>query len=113
MTVQVNTSGSQTCTVTTEHTLATVTDARVLVAAFDFNASANGATPDLFEIRIYTKTRSSDTERLLKVWSIIGAQSEVAWESPPKISPHHYKLTLKQTQGTSRAVPWAIYEPGQ
>lgn len=113
MTVQVNTSGSQTCTVTTEHTLATVTDARVLQSALDFNASVNGTTPDLFEVRVYGKARSSDTERLIKCWSLIGAQTEILFITPPLISPHSYKLTLKQTQGTGRAVPWAIYEPGQ
>lgn len=109
MAVSVKDSGSQTCTVTTEHTLATITDAGVYQAELDFNASVNGTTPDLFEVRLYSKARSGDTERLQKVWSIIGAQSEINFLTPPKISPHHYKLTLKQTQGTSRVVPWAIY----
>jgi len=113
VTVQVNTSGSQTATITTEHTLATVTDARVLQLVVDVNAMTNGATPDLLELRWYGKARSSDTERLIKVWSLIGAQSEALWISPPLISPHHAKFTLKQTQGTGRAFPWAIYEPGQ
>lgn len=109
MTAAVKDSGSQTCTVTTEHTLSTITDAGVYQAALDFNASVNGTTPDLFEVRLYGKARSADTERLIKAWSLIGAQSEVLFISPPLISPHHYKLTLKQTQGTGRVVPWAVY----
>lgn len=113
MTVQVNTSGAQAATVTTEHTLATVTDARVLQASVDITDLVNGATPDILEMRLYSKARTGDTERLVKVWSFIGAQSELLWFSPPLISPHYYKLTLKQTQGTSRTFEWAISEPGQ
>lgn len=109
MAAAVKTSGSQAATVTTEHTLATVTDAGVYQAAIDVSDLVNGATPDLLEIRIYGKARSSDTERLIKVWSLIGAQTEALWLSPPFISPHHYKLTINQIQGTSRTFEWAIY----
>jgi hypothetical protein len=113
VTVQVNTSGAQAATVTTEHTLATVTDARVLQAFIEVQPMTNGATPDLVEIRYYDKARTGDTERLVKVWSLIGAQSELLWISPPVVSPHYYKLTLKQTQGTGRTFNWSIREPGQ
>lgn len=109
MAAAVKTSGSQAATVTTEHTLATVTDPGVYQAAIDVSDLVNGSTPDLLEIRIYGKARSSDTERLIKVWSLIGLQTEALWLSPPFISPHSYKLTINQTQGTSRTFEWAIY----
>lgn len=106
----VNTSGSQTATITTEHTLATVTAAKNLQAAIDVSAMVGGTTPDITEFRIYGKARTSDTERLICVRSLQGVQTENLWISVPLMSPHHYKLTLKQTQGTGRAYPWAIYE---
>lgn len=111
MAATVNTSGSQTATISTEHTLATVTTATVLVLSVDVAAMVGGTTPDILELRIYGKARTSDTERLLKVWSFVGVQFETLFESVPFISPHHFKATLKQTQGTGRAYPWAIYQP--
>lgn len=109
MTASVVDSGSQTTTVTTEHTLSTYTTAGVLYFVADFNASAGGSTPDVFEVRYYGKARSSDTERLMEIFSLQGAQVAPLVAFKPIISPHHTKITLKQTQGTSRAVPWAIY----
>lgn len=109
MTVAVKTSGSQTATVTTEHDLATVTDAGVYQLAVDVANMTGGSTPDILELRIYGKARSSDTERLLKAYSLVGAQSETLFVAPALISPHHMRCTLKQAQGTGRAFPWAIY----
>lgn len=105
----VNTSGSQTATITTEHTLATITTAGTFVLAVDLNAMVGGTTPDILELRIYGKARSGDTERLIRCWPFLGVQVEILWQSIPIMSPHHYKATLKQTQGTGRAFPWAIY----
>lgn len=110
MALSVNTSGSQTCTVTTEHDLATITSANVYVLALDLNASVGGTTPDIFEVREYGKARSSDTERLIKCYTVVGAQVEILFQTIPRVSPHHIRYTIKQTQGTSRAVPWAVYQ---
>jgi hypothetical protein len=109
MTVAVKTSGAQAATISTEHTLATVTDAGVYQSTIEVDALVNGTTPDLLEIRLYGKVRSGDSEKLIKVWSLIGLQSETQWVSPPLMSPHYYKLTLKQMQGTGRTFEWAIY----
>lgn len=110
MAVAVKTSGSQTATVTTEHTLATVTDAGVYQLAVDVNNMAGGATPDILELRVYGKARTGDTERLIDLHTLVGAQtSKPLFQGKPYISPHHMKVTLKQTQGTGRAFPWAIY----
>lgn len=113
MTVAVKTSGSQKCTITTEHDLATVTDAGVYQLALDLNEMLDGTTPDIIEVRQYGKARSSDTERLEEVWTFIGAQGRPLWRSPPVISPHSVKYTIKQTQGAAtsplRSFPWAVY----
>ena len=110
MALSVNTSGSQTATVTTEHTLATVTDANVFVLTVDVSAMTNGAPADRVTIREYGKARSSDTERLLKSYFIMGAQAETLFQTVPRVSPHHVRYTLTQDTGTSRAFPWAIYQ---
>lgn len=100
--------GSQTSVVTTEHTLATVTDPGTYQLVVDLAAMV---AADVVELRIYGKARSSDTERLLyrgTYGPIPGGQPLVT--SVPIISPHHLKATLKQTAGSARAYPWAIYE---
>lgn len=109
MAVAVKTSGSQTTSGTTEHDLATVTDAGAYCLSLDINALANGSTPDTLEARIYTKCRSSDTERLLKVYTFVGLQTEAIFESPTRLSPHHSRYTIKMAAGSNRAVPWAVY----
>jgi hypothetical protein len=109
MAAAVNTSGSQTCTISTEHTLATVTDAGVYQVALDLNALADGSTPDILTVRVYGKARSSDSERLMESWEFIGAQGKPLWRSNPELSPHYFKVTITQSQGTGRAVLWAVY----
>ncbi|MBI1214141.1 MAG: hypothetical protein GC190_21980 [Alphaproteobacteria bacterium] len=109
MSVSVVDSNSQTATIGTEHTLSTLTGAGVYQVVIDLSNMAGGATPDITEVRLYGKARSTDTERLIKCWSFQGVQSEALWFSPPLISPHDYKVTLKQIQGTGRAYPWAVY----
>ena len=104
----VNTSGSQTATISTEHTLATIATDGVFVLSVDISAMVAG---DLLELKIYGKARTGDTERLLHR----GSYGPIAVATPlvqsvPIISPHHFKATLTQTAGTGRAFPWAIYE---
>lgn len=106
----VKTSGSQTCTISTEHTLATITDAGIYQLHLDLANLADGTTPDILTVKLYTKCRSSDTERLSEAWEFIGAQGKPNWRSNPELSPHHVKFTITQSQGTGRAIPWAVYE---
>lgn len=106
MTVAVVSSGSQTATISTEHTLATETTAGVFVLVVDLAALAGG---DVVELRVYGKARSSDTERLLHVGTYAHVQAAPLVMSVPVVSPHHFKATLKQVAGTGRAFPWATY----
>lgn len=104
----VNTSGSQTATISTEHTLATVSAAGVFVLSVDISALAAN---DILILRVYGKARTSDTERLLHkgVYGPIAVATPLV-QSVPIVSPHHFKATLLQSAGTGRAFPWAIYE---
>lgn len=107
MTASVNTSGSQTASISTEHTLATVSTAGTFQLVVD---TANLVNGDELTLRIYGKARSSDTERLLYTTSYAHVQTENLKASLAVVSPHHMKVTLEQTAGTGRAFPWAVYE---
>lgn len=109
MAATVRTSGSQSCTISTEHALATVTDAGVYQLALDLAALADGSTPDILTVRAYGKARTGDTERLMESWEFVGAQSKALFRTNPEISPHSVRYTITQSQGTGRAIPWAIY----
>ena len=102
-------SSSQTATIDTEHTLATVTAVGIYQLVVDV---ANLALGDTLELRVYGKARSTDTERLEQFVSIEHAQTIDLARLLPVISPHHVKFTLKQTAGTGRAFPWAVYATG-
>lgn len=106
--VAVKADGTQTSVVTTEHTLATVTDPGVYINAVDL---ANLTGTDVVEICIYKKVRSSGTERLF-FKGTYGPGAPLACpaiESIPVVSPHYMRLTLKQTVGSARDYDWAIY----
>lgn len=109
MALSVNTSGSLTAD-GTEQDLATVTSANVFALAVDVNSMAGGATPDIIELREYGKARTGDTERLLKVYSLVGTQVEKLFQTIPRISPHHIRYTLKRVQGSGSTYPWAVYQ---
>lgn len=107
MVVAVNTSGSQTAVISTEHDLATVTSAKVLQLVVDVSAMVS---IDVLELRIYGKARTGDTERLLYFATFAQPQTLALVASLAVVSPHHARFTLKQTAGTGRAFPWAVYE---
>ena len=103
----VKTSGTQTATLTTEHTLATVTDAGTYQLVVDASDLANGE--DL-TLRIYGKARSADTERLLYTSTFSNVLVTPLLASLAVVSPHHAKFTLEQNGGTGRTYEWAVYE---
>lgn len=104
----VKTSGSQTATVTTEHTLATVTDAGTFLVCVDL---ADMSAGDVVSVKVYGKARSTDTERLLHSGTYgPGIAATPLVQSIPIVSPHHLKVTLTQSAGVSADFPWAVYE---
>jgi hypothetical protein len=99
-------SGSQTCTVTTEHTL---TGAESEDGIFQFVLdTANLVAGDVLEVRVKEKARSSDTQRLAYMDTLSGVQGEPLWMSPSMILMHDWDFSIKQTAGTGRAIPWSI-----
>lgn len=100
--------GSQTATISTEHTLNTTTP-ETTDGVFQFMVDlTNMATGDVVEIRVKEKVQSTGTQR--QVWLATYAHAQV---SPIAVSPslillHGWDLTLTQTAGTGRAFPWSI-----
>jgi N-glycosylase/DNA lyase len=98
-------SGTQTATISTEHTLATDTTNRTYVLKVDVAALALG---DTVELRLYSKTLSGGTERLAYYAVYQHAQTAPAVYSVPIPEDISCKATLLQTTGTGRAFPWAL-----
>lgn len=96
-------SGTQACTIGTEHTLDTETTNGTFQLTVDMDPMVNG---DVVEVRIY-KTINS-VERL--VWSLgyNHLQGEVIKEFPPISSTVSCRFTIKQTAGTGRTFAWTL-----
>jgi hypothetical protein len=98
-------SGTQTATVTTEHTLDTETSPGVYVLVVD---TANMVNGDILELRLKTKDKSGGDSRLAYLATFAHVQ----------ICPHKYSIpvpvdteiiaTLKQTAGTGRNYDWNL-----
>ena len=99
------TSGTQTATITTEHTLATQTDGKTYVLGVDLGALANG---DIVELCCKTKMLSGGTSRIAYKATFAHAVSEPNIYSVPIPAVHEVVFTLKQTAGTGRAFPWSV-----
>lgn len=106
-----NTNGSQTATVTTEHTLATITDAGVYVLRVD---TALMAVDDRVVLRVKSESRVSETALLLLYEAAFsGIQIEVLKDSPPIAVPANgqVRFTLEQSHGaTGRVYEWSIID---
>lgn len=100
------TSGSQTATIDTEHTLATVASAGTYVLAVDLSNMADG---DTVVLRAATKVTSAGTSRQLYSASFAGVQADPHVHSIPVPAPHEVVFTLEQDGGTGRTFPWAVY----
>lgn len=103
----VDSSGTQTATITTEHTLATVSTAGTFILLVDMNALASG---DRVELRVKTKILSGGTTRVAYKGVYRNAQSvdDMIKISIPIPSDQEAVFTLKQTDGTGRAFPWKV-----
>jgi len=111
MAVTEKTAGSQTATLDTEHTLATVADPGIYVLRVDL---ANLSAGDIVTLRIKTKARNAtDTERLLHhaTYGPVAPTEKLA-DSIPVVATGRLVATLEQTDGTGRAFPWVILSTG-
>lgn len=108
MAVSGDTGGTQACTLTTEHTLATITVAGTYQLVVDLDELQNDET---LELRIYTKVRSASSSKLA-FYAVYkhdqGGHATVY--SPPIPAPFEFKATIEQNGGTGRSFIWSIYE---
>ena len=97
--------GSQTATISTEHTIATPTTAATYVYEVD---TVNMALGDLLELRVYDKV---DATNYRQVWKACYQHPQInnSKVSPPlALAGAGAKFTLKQVAGTGRAFPWSV-----
>jgi len=108
MSVTVESSGTQTAVISTEHELAKSSLAKALVLLVDTGAMLSG---DVLELRVYAILLTSGAERLQQVASYADVQAEPGKQSvpfPATGKTDGYRVTLKQTAGVGRAFPWSI-----
>ena len=98
-------SGTQSASIGSEHSLATVAAARVLILTVDAVNMANG---DVLELRVKTRVLTGGTNRLAYMASYANVQSEPIKISIPVVSMFNCEFTLKQTAGTGRNYDWSM-----
>lgn len=98
-------SGTQTATVTTEHTLATQTTAGVYVLVVDCSNMTYG---DKVVFRLKTKYASGGTSRLAYEATYAHVQGDPNKYSIPVPVDTEIIATLQQTEGTSRDFYWNL-----
>lgn len=103
--------GTQTTTVTTEHTLLDVSTAGVYTLHVD---TANLASGDVLELRIYQIVLTGGTRRVAYFASYVNEQptDDMIKVSVPIANEltdsGSLRFTLKQTSGSSRSLPWKV-----
>lgn len=111
MAVTAQGSGTQTATVTTEHTLLDVAISGTYTLHVDKNAMVDG---DLLELRVYQIVLTGGTRRVAYYALFDGVQATddlIAISVPISnelTDSGSLRFTLKQTTGTSRAFPWKV-----
>lgn len=98
-------SGTQTATISTEHTLANVTTAGTFVLQVNTSNMVNG---DTVELRAKVKTLTGGAEALYMIAVYTHAQFDPVKMSIPVPSLYSLTFTLKQTAGTGRAFEWNV-----
>jgi hypothetical protein len=106
MAAEIESSGTQTATLTTEHTLDAPSTGGSRVLTVDAAALVAGET---LRLRIKEPCLSGGTERVTRDVSFPGPMtSEPIIKSPPFDMPHGGTFTLTQTGGTGRSFPWRV-----
>lgn len=116
MSLTVQTTGTQTATINTEHTLV---NANATAGVWQLTVDlSNMAVGDTLELRAFVKTLTGDTNPKLAFYAQFAdvrgdgaapgsaANGEVVVDSPPITSPYAISFTLKQTAGTGRSFNW-------
>ncbi len=107
MALSESTSGTQTATISTEHTLATETAASVYILAVNLTNMVSG---DVTTLRVKPKVLTGGSNTLAFEATFTGAQGVDVVYSEPVPSVHSAVFTLQQTAGTGRAYEWSVIE---
>lgn len=99
-------SGTQTATLTTEHSLYDAATNGVFALVVDVT---NLAGVETVELRAYTKVLAGGSYVQAHSVTFAAGEAAPAVMSPPFLSPNGIKFTLTQTGGTGRAFPWAVW----
>lgn len=100
-----NANGTQTATVTTEHTLATITTVGTFLLNVDTSNMVNG---DVLELRAKKKVLTGGSAAVVAISSFSNVQADPVKISIPFVSLYSLAFTLKQTAGTSRNFDWNV-----
>lgn len=106
-------SGSQTCTISTTHTLVTQavgTGGKSYVLRLDINALAAG---ERLLVELESRARAADTTRKCQpAVLLVGGYDQKVVALPFEALQESNELVCKITQqnGTGRAIPWALLE---
>jgi len=104
-TVLIEASGTQTAVIGTEHSLATVADAKISKLFVDVSALALG---DELELRVKVAAASGGTRRQVSFGVYQNVQEDGIIVTEPFAAPYGAEYTLKQTAGTARTFPWVV-----
>lgn len=97
--------GTQTATLDTEHTLATITTGKTCVLLVD---CLNMVAGDVLILRAKVKTLTGSTAALAYQATYAHAQGEPVKISIPVPALYSVAFTLEQTDGTGRDFPWSV-----
>lgn len=106
MALTTSSSGTQSCTIDTVHSLVTDTTAGVYVAMWNLT---NLVKSDIIRCFIETKVLTGDTAETVfegVYANDLGANCIV--QSPPVVSMFSLTVKVEQTDGTGRSVPWSL-----
>jgi hypothetical protein len=98
-------SGTQTATIGTEHSLATSTSNATFVYEVDLSALAAG---EVVELRVKGTTLTGGTAGQMWKGTYTALLVNVREASPPVASDISINVTLKQISGTGRSFPWKL-----
>jgi hypothetical protein len=107
----VETSGTQTAVISTEHTLSAPSVAQTRFLTVNLKNMAAG---DIVELRVYDKTLTGDTitvgsaTTMLYLATYQGPVSQPVVQSPFIPVAYAATFTLKQTSGTGRSYDWHV-----
>jgi hypothetical protein len=85
--------------------IGTLTDAGIFQAFLDLNALV---ALDVFEFRIYEKTKTGGTQRQVFSATFANAQGTPIWASPSLVLGIGWDMTLVNIAGAARTIDWRI-----